>query len=97
MSRLVIAVDIVTKPGAAAAFSAVILTNARASRTEPGCRQFDVCTDPAAPDKVFLYEIYDDEAAFDAHMRAPHYLEFAAAAKPLNDTIAVRRLLLAGA
>jgi (4S)-4-hydroxy-5-phosphonooxypentane-2,3-dione isomerase len=97
VSKLVIAVDIVTRPGAAEAFAALIGTNAAASRTEPGCRQFDVCTDPAATDKVFLYEIYDDDAAFDAHLHTPHYLEFAAAAKPLIDSIAIRRLRLAGA
>jgi len=28
---------------------------------------------------VFLYEIYDDEAAFKAHLQMPHYKSFAAA------------------
>jgi len=95
VSKLVILVEIATKPGAAEAFAGLIGANARASRTEPGCRQFDVCTDPSAPDRVTLYEIYDDDAAFEAHLRAPHYLEFAAAAKPLIETITVRRLRLA--
>ncbi len=94
MSKLVILVEIATKPGAAPAFDGIIVANASASRGEPGCRRFDVCSDPAAPDRVTLYEIYDDEAAFEAHMRTPHYLEFAAAAKPLIDSIAVRRLRL---
>jgi quinol monooxygenase YgiN len=94
MSKLVILVEIVTKPGAEAAFAAAIGANAVASNREPGCRRFDVCTDPASPGKVTLYEIYDDEAAFEAHMRTPHYLEFAAASKPLVETIAVRRLRL---
>jgi len=94
VSKLVILVEIVTKPGAQQAFAAAIDANARASNTEPGCRQFDVCADPAASDRVTLYEIYDDEAAFEAHMRTPHYLEFATASKPLIETIAVRRLRL---
>jgi quinol monooxygenase YgiN len=42
-------------------------------RDEPGCRQFDVCTDPGQPDTVFLYELYDDLAAFEAHQTMPHY------------------------
>lgn len=94
MSKLVILVDIVTMPGMEQAFESAILANARASRTEPGCRQFDVCSDPAASNRVALYEIYDDEASFEAHMRTPHYLEFAAAAKTLIETITVRRLRL---
>ena len=37
------------------------------SRDEPGCRRFDVVEPQGEPDRVLLYEIYDDEAAFDAH------------------------------
>ena len=63
--------------GQAAAFLPLMLDNARASlRKEPGCRQFDVCTDPDAPDTVFLYELYDDRAAFDAHLASPHFRAF---------------------
>jgi quinol monooxygenase YgiN len=47
--------------------------NATATRErEPGCRQFDVCTS-ADDGLVFLYEVYDDRAAFDAHLAAPHF------------------------
>ncbi|WP_299152100.1 putative quinol monooxygenase [uncultured Tateyamaria sp.] len=63
------------KPGHMDAFMPHILQNARSSvRDEPGCRQFDVCTDPALPDTVFLYELYDDLAAFEAHQGMPHYI-----------------------
>ena len=43
---------------------------------EVGCQQFDVCQDQQTPNTIFLYEIYDDEAAFEAHKAAPHYHEF---------------------
>ena len=33
---------------------------------EPGCHQFDVTVERAA-NRVLLYEVYDDEAAFEAH------------------------------
>ena len=60
-------VEFLIKPEHVAAFGAAIIDNARASReTEPGCRQFDVCTDPARPGLYFLYELYDDEAAVRA-------------------------------
>lgn len=58
-----------------AAFDAAITENARASReNEPGCRQFDVCRDPNDPQLFFLYELYDDEAAIQAHLRSAHFL-----------------------
>ena len=43
---------------------------------EAECQQFDICQDPQNPNDIFFYEIYDDEAAFDAHKAAPHYHEF---------------------
>ncbi|KNZ32590.1 MAG: antibiotic biosynthesis monooxygenase [Methylibium sp. NZG] len=58
------------------AFEAAIIDNARASRErEPGCRQFDVCRDPAAPRRFFLYELYDDEPAVQAHLQSAHFLQ----------------------
>lgn len=58
-------------------FLPLMQANARASvKTEPGCQQFDVCTDPARPTSVFLYEVYDNEAAFLAHMQQPHFKAF---------------------
>ena len=73
---LALVVEFRIKTAHVAAFEAAIIENARASReTEPGCRQFDVCRDPAQPSLFFLYELYDDEAAIQAHLRTPHYLE----------------------
>lgn len=43
---------------------------------EPGCRQFDVCTSPNREGMVFLYEVYDDRLAFDAHLASAHYKTF---------------------
>lgn len=62
------------KPAHVAAFETAINENARASRdTEPGCRQFDVCRDPLDPQLFFLYELYVDEAAIQAHVASAHY------------------------
>ena len=49
----------------------------RSVQDEPGCRQFDALTSEAAPESVVLYEVYDDKAAFDAHLATPHYAVFA--------------------
>lgn len=67
-------------PGQAEAFLPMMRANARASLArEPGCRAFDLCTDPDRPEAVFLYELYDDAAAFAAHMATDHFREFDAA------------------
>ncbi len=44
---------------------------------EPGCRQFDVFVDRSlSPVKVMFYEVYDDRAAFDAHLETQHLAAF---------------------
>jgi (4S)-4-hydroxy-5-phosphonooxypentane-2,3-dione isomerase len=74
---LVVLVEFRLKPGSSQAFGELIGANARASvADEPGCRRFDIATSPSDPDRVFLYEIYDDQAAFDHHLAAAHYLRF---------------------
>jgi len=80
-----------------AAFEHEILENARASReTEPGCRQFDVCRDPADAGLFFLYELYDDEAAIQAHLRTPHYRHMDEVSARWVESKTVRRYVRAG-
>jgi quinol monooxygenase YgiN len=47
------------------------------SRDEPGCRFYQPCRDRESPDVFLIFEIYDDEAAFDAHGASPHFQEIA--------------------
>ena len=80
----VIAVDFKIKPGQMATFRKLIDDNARASvRDEPGCSRFDVCANRKDTDRVLLYEIYDDQAAFDAHLKTKHFTVFNEASAPL--------------
>ena len=77
MSDFVIMVDFRLKPGARSAFRRLIDENARAScREEPGCRRFDVLEPAAEADRIVLYEIYDNRAAFDAHIKTRHFACF---------------------
>ena len=76
----VIIVDFEILPERLEAFLPLMQANAAASlRDEPGCRQFDVCQDPQDPHRIFLYELYDDRAAFEAHLQTPHFTNFDAA------------------
>jgi autoinducer 2-degrading protein len=54
-----------------------MLDDARGSvNDEPGCYQFDVIEDSGDPNKIYLYEVYKDEAALNAHLQAPHYIRW---------------------
>jgi quinol monooxygenase YgiN len=77
MSGFVIVVDFKIKPGQMAAFRRLIDDNAQASvKDEPGCRRFDVLANRKDAERVLLYEIYDSRAAFDAHLKTPHFAVF---------------------
>lgn len=67
-----------------AAFLPLMQENAQNSRQlEPECHQFDVCQDPETPTQIYLYEVYTNAAAFDAHLASAHFQRFDAAAKPM--------------
>jgi len=84
MSGFVIVVDFKIKPGEMTAFRRLIDDNALASvKDEPGCRRFDVLANRKQADHVLLYEIYDNRAAFDAHLKTPHFAVFNTASAAL--------------
>ncbi len=43
---------------------------------ETDCHQFDVCIDPQDRRRIFLYEVYTDEAAFQTHRETGHFAHF---------------------
>ena len=79
----VLVVNIRIKPENVDKWLPMALENMRAARKEPGCRQFEVLVDPKDRTKVMLYEIYDDEKAFEAHQATPHFKKYLAEAVPL--------------
>jgi (4S)-4-hydroxy-5-phosphonooxypentane-2,3-dione isomerase len=90
---LVIVVEFRIKPAFIQAFEQAIVDNARASReTESGCRQFDVCRDPAEPALFYLYELYDDDAAFAVHLKTQHFLQMNDATASWVEQKVIRRM-----
>lgn len=73
----------------------LMLENARASLpVEPGCVRFDICQDEDAPCRLLLYEVYDDEVAFAAHLASPHYRTFEIATSSMLAAKSVRTMTL---
>lgn len=73
----VVAVTFQIHAAHAPAFLDAIRENARHSLDiEPGCHRFDVAVGENGPETVFLYELYTDRAAFDAHLTSAHFKAF---------------------
>ena len=74
---IALVVEINIKPGHNEEFMASMLGDARGSNNdEPGCLRFDVLQDNEEPNKLHLYEVYQDEAAVEAHRNAPHFVKW---------------------
>jgi quinol monooxygenase YgiN len=82
----VVTVRFVVHPEFRDQFHALVLRNAAQSRElEAGCIRFDVLTphDPDAAGDVFLYELYDSEAAFEDHLNMRHFIDFDLVTRPM--------------
>ncbi|MBI1942671.1 MAG: antibiotic biosynthesis monooxygenase [Betaproteobacteria bacterium] len=80
---LVLSVQIKIQPASVERWMTMVLENAREARMEPGCRQFEVLVDAEDKTQVMLFEVYDDEKAFEAHQQTPHFKKYLAEAIPL--------------
>ncbi len=93
MRQLAVLVEFLVKDSFAARFGELIVANAEASLNhERGCRRFDVLVGSEEPRRFVLYEIYDDEYAFDLHLRSPHYQSFVEAIEGEVEERSIRRL-----
>ncbi|WP_170470256.1 putative quinol monooxygenase [Ruegeria arenilitoris] len=87
----VVTVTFTLKHGNRDIFLPLMVENASTSlREEIGCRQFDVCLGDD-PETVFLYEVYDDSAAFSAHLESAHFQSFETAVADMIATKVVHQ------
>ena len=71
------------KPEHAADFLELLRYDAAHSETdEPGCLRFDVIQDRDEANRFYLYEVYRDEAAFEAHRQTPHFKHYLEKSQP---------------
>ena len=70
----VIIAPIQIKEGSKEQVLEALVPNARgAVESEPGCLRFDVVQDAGDPNRLWVYEIYVDEDAFNHHIQTDHY------------------------
>ena len=71
------AVDLDLVPSERDKFLEAIAEDAAATIKEPGCLRFDVLVLANDPNHLFLYEIYESEAAFRAHRESDYFKKYA--------------------
>ena len=73
------AVDLVVIPSEMLKFLEAIKENGANAVKESGCREFNITVLANNPNHVFLYEVYDNEAALAAHRNTDHFKKYSAA------------------
>ncbi|CAH1660261.1 putative quinol monooxygenase [Chelatococcus asaccharovorans] len=63
-------------PAAHAAFTSAMAQAATLARAEPGCVAYQFSVDLDDPGAFFLLELWESEAALEAHMQTPHLRDF---------------------
>jgi quinol monooxygenase YgiN len=89
---LIVTVRFAVKKEHAAAFHARVRKQAADSLAlEADCRHFDIAASIDDSSKIFLYEIYTDEAAFQDHLHSAHFLSFKADTQDWTESALVER------
>jgi (4S)-4-hydroxy-5-phosphonooxypentane-2,3-dione isomerase len=70
-------------PGQVDAYLAALKENATASVQEPGCREINILLSQKDSNHVLIFEVYDDNAAAQAHRETDHFKKYAATIKEM--------------
>ena len=90
MSRVALIVEFEIKPQHLAAFEEIIRNHARRTiEAEEGCLAFEVLMPRDEENRVYLYECYRDQAAFEEHTRSPILTETRDAYKGMFESRAI--------
>lgn len=88
---LVLMVNVKLKPGRREEFLRIIKEDAESTtKNEPGNFGFYVVQNNEDPDKFFMFEVYKDQAALEAHRATPHFLKYRQATADIYDGDPVR-------
>ena len=89
---IVLHVTIQVKPEHIAEFLEIARYDAEHSQQdESGCLRFDVLRDRDDPNRLYFYEVYQDEAALEAHRQTPHFKLYFEKSQPLLAAPSERR------
>jgi (4S)-4-hydroxy-5-phosphonooxypentane-2,3-dione isomerase len=64
-------------------YVALAKENAAASIKDPGCHEFNIAISPKNPNHVYIFEIWENTAALDAHRATDHLKAYLSATKDM--------------
>ena len=73
---LIVAGSIITEDDGRDRFLTAVAAMVVATLDEPGCREYAFSPDPTDPNRIMLYELWDDQASLDAHFASDHMAQW---------------------
>lgn len=83
MTTVTLYAEFTAKPGARSTIAGLLSAYRTTVLEEPGCLVFENFTRSEAPDRFFIFETYQDAAAFESHRTASYGADFNAELGPL--------------
>ena len=80
---MVSAVDLEITPAQLGKFLEALRENGASTIKEPGCRQYDILQLTSDPNQIHIYEVYENEAAVQAHRATDHFKKYLATTKDM--------------
>ena len=80
---MVSAVDLEIAPAQLDKFLEALSENGASTIKEPGCRQYDILQLISEPNQIHIYEVYENEAAVQAHRASDHFKKYRATTKDM--------------
>ena len=80
---LIVAGSILTENDGRDVFLTAVKRMVTATLEEPGCREYAFTPDPNDPNRILLFEIWDDQDALDGHFASDHMAQWQSDSKGL--------------
>ncbi len=81
---LIVAGSITTEADERDVFLTAVAPTVAATLDEPGCREYSFSPDPLDPNRIMLYELWDDQASLDGHFASDHMAQWQSVRKGLG-------------
>lgn len=83
---LIVAGFITTENDSREAFLHAVAPVVAATRAEAGCQEYTFSPDPEDPNRIMLFEIWDDQASLSDHLASAHIEQWRQTSKDLSVT-----------
>ncbi|PWF63123.1 antibiotic biosynthesis monooxygenase [Shewanella sp. BC20] len=89
--KVTVFAQIQARSGQGKALSHVLKQLVKATLTEVGCLEYTLHQSIEDADQFWMYEVWQSQAALDAHMASPHFNDFVTSSNAIMDKASINK------